>query len=78
MGSVAVARCEPPERNDNPPGRAHHALRIGTDAPGPLLRSLGFKPSDCAAQLRAPSQVKQARGAVTMNVQVQVRIGCRF
>lgn len=61
-----------------PPGRAHHALRIATDAPKPLLRSLGIDASDCGAQFRAPSQVKQARGAVTMDVQAQVRLGCRF
>ncbi|MGA0608760.1 hypothetical protein [Caldimonas sp. KR1-144] len=61
-----------------PPRRAHHALRIATDAPKAFLRGLGFEPSDCAAQLRAPARMKQERGDTNVDVQAQVRIGCRF
>lgn len=63
------------------PQRAHHALSIATDAPKPLLRSLGIDATDCTMRLRFPSRIKQSRGSgsgVEVSLAAQVGMGCRF
>ena len=37
--------------------RTHHALSLATDAPKPLLRSLGLDATDCALHFRLPSRI---------------------
>lgn len=75
---VSVVELPPDNIPGSPPRRAHHALSIATDAPKPLLRGLGLEPSECATQFRAPSQVRQSRGVVAVDLQAQVRLRCRF
>lgn len=62
-------------------GRQHHALSIATDAPKPLLRSLGLDATDCAVRFRLPTRIKPARESSTgmqLDVQAQAGLGCRF
>jgi len=75
---LSVVELPPENIPGTPPRRAHHALSVSTDAPKPLLRGLGFEPSECATQFRMPSQVSQARGVLAVDMQAQVRLGCRF
>ena len=61
--------------------RPHHALSIATDAPKPLLRSLGLDATDCSLRFRMPSQIKPSRlssSGVQLEVAAQVGMGCRF
>ncbi len=61
--------------------RTHHALSFATDAPKPLLRSLGLDAIDCSLRLRLPSRLTPSRdNAVGMRVDVQAQAGlaCRF
>ena len=61
--------------------RPHHALSIATDAPKPLLRSLGLDATDCSLRFRMPSQIKPSRlsgSGVQLEVAAQVGMGCHF
>ena len=61
--------------------RAHHALSIATDAPKPLLRSLGLDASECSLRFRLPSRLAPSRGlgaGLHLEVQAQAGLGCRF
>ena len=61
--------------------RPHHALSFSTDAPKPLLRSLGLDATDCSLRLRLPSRITPPRGSSTgmqVDVQLQAGLGCRF
>lgn len=61
--------------------RSHHALSIATDAPKPLLRSLGLDATDCAVRFRLPSRITPSRESSTgmrLDVQAQAGLGCRF
>ena len=68
-----------------PPGfgrpRSHHALSIATDAPKPLLRSLGLDATECSLRFRLPSRITPSRESSTglrLDVQAQAGLGCRF
>jgi len=61
--------------------RTHHALSFATDAPKPLLRSLGLDASECALRLRLPTRLTPSRSnavGVRVDVQAQAGLGCRF
>jgi hypothetical protein len=61
--------------------RTHHALSFATDAPKPLLRSLGLDASECALRLRLPTRLTPSRTnstGVRVDVEAQAGLGCRF
>ena len=61
--------------------RTHHALSLDTDAPKPLLRSLGLTPTECSVRLRLPSRLsanRESANGLRLDVQAQAGIGCRF
>ncbi len=61
--------------------RAHHALSFATDAPKPLLRSLGIEATDCTLRFRMPSRITRSRetgGGARLDLQLQAGLGGRF
>lgn len=61
--------------------RSHHALSIATDAPKPLLRSLGLDATDCSLRFRLPTRIKSSRetaSGLSVELQAQAGLGCRF
>jgi hypothetical protein len=81
--AISVIELPPPYAGLPGAGRerTHHALSIATDAPKPLLRSLGLDATECTLRFRLPSRIKPSResaGGVRVDLQAQAGLGCRF
>jgi hypothetical protein len=81
--TITVIELPPPSAGLPGAGRqrSHHALSLATDAPKPLLRSLGLDATDCALHFRLPSRIVPSRDAgigARLDVRLQAGLGCRF
>lgn len=72
---LSIAELPNPSGNGSRPQRS---LRVRSNWAQQAMRSLGVEASDCAVHLRAPSRIGQSRDGVRVDIQAQVRLGCRF